>query len=399
MTTKALIESENLLNVLRAALFTPTTNGWGLPIYLEGPPGVAKSGRMRHLTAEVGLGAPEVLSPGERGEAAFGVTPVFDGQYLRAPAPGWAERFITSGRGLLFLDELPLAPAMVKPAMLGLLLDKRIGETTLPGGVRVMAAGNPVNVGGGYELLPTEANRVGHIPWTPPSLKDRTEYMRCGGALPKPALDPEQEEKRVMAAWPEAWARACGSEAAYLAARGPDALNAPPKAGSPEASRAWPSSRSWEYATRALASSYVHNLSATETATFVAAFIGDGAADEYMTWLDANDLPDVGALLDDPKPHFEHDPLRADRTVAVLQTAATLVTSPASERQRARANSAIMLAMLLEGQGVALDLLAVMLEPLARSGLFDVSNKTHALWLQKMLPTVNVAATLAKGGA
>ena len=136
-------------NILRAALFTPTGNGeWGLPMLAWSAPGMAKSAKIEDLAASCDLPC-EVLSPGERGEGGFGVVPVpkygADGrtpETLSYPAPDWTERF-KEGRGIVFVDELTTAPPAVQPAMLGLVLRKRIGATVLPPGVRVIAAANP----------------------------------------------------------------------------------------------------------------------------------------------------------------------------------------------------------------------------------------------------------------
>lgn len=54
----------------------------------------------------------------------------------------------TSGRGILFLDELNRAPIMVQNALLQLALDRRIGDYVLPDGWYVVAAGNRVSDGG-----------------------------------------------------------------------------------------------------------------------------------------------------------------------------------------------------------------------------------------------------------
>lgn len=48
----------------------------------------------------------------------------------------------TEGAGILLLDELPAAPPMVQSALLQLVLDRKIGDYTLPDGWMVCAAGN-----------------------------------------------------------------------------------------------------------------------------------------------------------------------------------------------------------------------------------------------------------------
>lgn len=58
--------------------------------------------------------------------------------------PDWLPR---EGEGVLFLDELNRAPALVQNACLQLVLDRRINEYVLPDGWVVMAAGNEEGVG------------------------------------------------------------------------------------------------------------------------------------------------------------------------------------------------------------------------------------------------------------
>src|SRR5207245_8901211 len=46
------------------------------------------------------------------------------------------------GRGILFLDELNVAPAMVQARCYPLVVDRKLGEYTLPEGWAIVAAGN-----------------------------------------------------------------------------------------------------------------------------------------------------------------------------------------------------------------------------------------------------------------
>ncbi len=48
----------------------------------------------------------------------------------------------TEGEGILFLDELNAAPPLVQAACYQLVLDRKVGEYTLPDGWTVVAAGN-----------------------------------------------------------------------------------------------------------------------------------------------------------------------------------------------------------------------------------------------------------------
>lgn len=340
-------------NILRAALFTPTRKGWGLPVIAWGEPGVAKSSVIEELCASVDLPCV-VLSPGEMGEGAFGVVPVPDRSgVLKYPPPEWTQK-VAQG-GVVFIDEIVCCPPAIAPALQGLLLDRRIGGAQLGPRVRLLGAANPPELAtNGYELSPPNANRAGHIEWGCPSVEEHTSYMLRLGALPaepgeeaedaqaeaaallsSSVVDAAAEEQRVRAAWPEAWARAAALETAFLASQ-PQHKNKCPKANDPAAGRAWPSDRSWENATRALASAQIHGLSKDETQEFVEAFIGKGVASEWFEFIDKADLPDAAKVLDGSV-EFVHDKARLDRTAAVLNACVSLITPKGAAKREARA--------------------------------------------------------------
>jgi len=370
-------------NILKAAIFTPMRRGvWGLPLICWGEPGVAKTAVIEELASRYQMPC-ETLSPSERGEGAFGVVPVPSGgedytylatfgsrivelvsggkgkkalsyeeahavalrelpraqMLLTYPAPEWTAKFQAAKRGLVFVDEVTSTPPALQAPLMGLIHARRIGGQTLDGGVRIIGAANPVELAaGGYELSAPVANRFGHINWATPSVEQHVQFMLRGSDVGDDDFEQEdaaEEEKRVLAAWGPAWARAVGYETAFLQRR-PALKNMCPKAGDPKASRAWASDRTWEMATRALASSMVHELSMTERDIFVEAFIGAGPASELFTFIEEADLPDPVALLDG-KEKFSHNSTRVDRTVAVLAACTALVTPKTAPSRKQRA--------------------------------------------------------------
>jgi MoxR-like ATPase len=330
--------------LLHAALFTPMSDGrWGLPLLLWGAPGTAKSATVTELARLYGLPC-EVLSPGERGEGAFGVTPVpeqipGDGTVLRYPPPEWVAGLRDEDgeeRGIVFVDEINTAPPAIQPALLGLIQERRIGGHQLGPRVRVLGAANPVSQSaGGWDLAAPVANRCGHVEWPAPTAEEWGAWLTGQQVDQEAQRDALVEEEMVVAAWPEAWALAAGTVAAFLRAR-PNLLHKMPPDGSPEQGRAWPSPRTWEYATRALASARIHGLDDETTDELLAAFVGAAAAGEFLTWMIEADLPDPAALLDGTAT-FKPDLKRLDRTEAVLSACATLVTPAKADKRQARA--------------------------------------------------------------
>ena len=66
----------------------------------------------------------------------------------------------TSGRGILFLDELTAAPQMTQAGCYQLVLDRKLGEYHLPEGWVVVAAGNPASERGVHFSMPRFASGV-----------------------------------------------------------------------------------------------------------------------------------------------------------------------------------------------------------------------------------------------
>lgn len=327
-------------NILKAALFTPISKGrWGLPVIAWSNPGEGKTSVIEEIAADFGL-VCTVLSPGEMGEGAFGVIPVPDKSgVIKYPPPEWITRH-AEAPGLVFIDEMSSTPPALQPPLLGLLFARRIGGATLSGRTRLLGAANPPEVAaGGFELAPPVANRCGHIDWTAPTPEEHATFMMRAQSGDRgdnaQTMSAEVEEARVLEAWPGAWAQAVGLETAFLHRR-PALKNACPKMGDAKAGRAWPSDRSWEHATRALASASVHGLPEAARDEFVSAFIGAGAANEFFAYIQEIDLPDPAALLDG-RAKFKHEKTRIDRTFAVLNACAALIAPSSAVKRDERA--------------------------------------------------------------
>lgn len=352
--------------IVRAALFTPMGKGqWGAPLILRGKPGVAKTAVVEQIAASVGLPI-EVFAVGERGEGALGVVPVPGQVYLRYPMPEWAENLADGG--VLFVDEINLAPPALQGPLMGLCQAKRIGGGRLPGSVRVIGAMNPTEMAaGGWDLAPPLANRFGHLDWPAPSADDWADWLIGHAQDDETAVvEPAEEiEERVLTAWPVEFAKAAGLVAAFLRKR-PELLHQMPEIGSDKIAAEWASCRTWEYATRALASSAIHSLSDAETETFMTAYVGLGPTGEFLKWRRAQDLPDPADLLDG-RTAFAHAPARLDRTAAMLQACAALVTSPNCARRDDRVRA--FWRLLGDLQGVAIDLCVPVVQILQRARL------------------------------
>lgn len=344
--------SETMKRLIKTALFTPGPKGWGLPLLFWGPPGVAKSDIIEEVGRGWGLHC-ESLSPGERGDGAFGVTPVpqktkSGRMVLSYPMPDYVDLFDEDeGRGVIFVDEMTTAPRAVQPALLGLFQARRLGGGKLPTGVRVLAAANPLgSAASGHDLSKANANRCGHIDWDAPDATEWTQYLitqdaKAMGQTVHKIGDAAKEETRVLNLWDNEHAKAKGLIAGFIKRR-PDLLHCEPKDEDPQASRQWASRRTWDLTTRAIAGAAIHGLSEPEEMELIASFVGAGPSVELFTYRNYADLPDPLDVLDG-KVAWEPDEMRVDRTMAVMSACAAVILSPSSAKGKEHAERVVMM--------------------------------------------------------
>lgn len=183
----------------------------------------------------------------------------------------------------------------------------------------VAAANPPDEAADGWELAAPLANRLVHVDW-PVDGKHIAKGLAVG--FPSPVLagvESRPNRAQVMAA------RA--AVGAFLEVRPPLALQLPRSAG--DAGRGWPSPRSWEAVARVLAACEAAHASEAARAVLVEGAVGDGAALEFLAWLEHLDLPDPEAVLADPGSFVL--PERSDRAFAVLIAVASVAVSDGGE--------------------------------------------------------------------
>jgi hypothetical protein len=285
----------------------------GVPVLLWGSPGTGKTSAVVALADAIGWPC-EVVIGSIREPTDFGGLPVVvDGGVKLAP-PAWAQRLVEAGHGLLFLDELTTAPPAVQAAMLRVVLERVVGDIKLPAAVRVVAAANPPEqAADGWELAPPLANRLVHLEW-PTEGRYIAQGLAVGFPLPSlHSLDggsPDEVQRLTARA----------TVAAFLEVR-PDLVLALPRSAA-DSGRGWPSPRSWEAVATLLAACTAARASEDARDALVMGAVGDGAAIEFLSWLEHLDLPDPEAVLADPE-SFEL-PERSDRAFAVMTAVATV---------------------------------------------------------------------------
>jgi len=135
-----------------------------VPNFLWGPPGIGKSSIVKQIAKENGVEFIDLrlslLDPTDlRG------IPFFDSKNdkaIWAPASFLPEDKDSSG--ILFLDELNTAAPMVQASAYQLILDRKVGEYTLPDGWAIVAAGNRESDRGVvFRMASPLANRFVHL--------------------------------------------------------------------------------------------------------------------------------------------------------------------------------------------------------------------------------------------
>jgi hypothetical protein len=289
-----------------------------VPSLLISPPGQGKSSLIRGLAAAQAVPC-EVVLGSQFEPAEIGGLPYLaaDGSGVRREPPAWAKRLADSGAGYVFLDELTTVPESVQGPMLTVALDRIVGDLALPDGVRVVAGANPVEqAAGGYDLAPPMANRFCHINYAP-SVQDWLTGMAARWKT-VPA-------SRAVVASNERKSATVASVLGFINHR-PDLLDRLPD--SPEErGGAWPSRRTWTMLADVLAYLRADDLAAIETAAV--GLVGEGAALEFLSWLENVDLPDPAAVTADPS-IVDWARERQDRVWAVLNGVVTLAAEKGS---------------------------------------------------------------------
>jgi hypothetical protein len=232
------------------------------PVFLWGGPGIGKSAIVHQLAAVLKVALQDVrallLDPVDlRGLPFLGK----DGRSK------WAtpEFLPQEGSGILFLDELNAAPGMVQASCYQLVLDRKLGEYTLPEGWAIIAAGNRDSDRAVTTRMPTPLrNRFVHLEFEV-DLQDWSEWAIAAGIRPEVIAFLRFRQE-------------------LLSAFDRDA-------------NAFPSPRSWEFVSRILDATPDQSV---EHELFAGA-VGAGSATEFSGFLKTfRELPNIDAILLNP---------------------------------------------------------------------------------------------------
>lgn len=292
-----------------------------IPIMAWGPPGIGKSDGVR----EAALRLSKILNRRvsthtvnlKKGEVVVKVYDVRLSQMDPVDIRGLPSKEIKDGEAvaawlrpeflpptgseehmILFLDEINAAPPSVQAAAYQLVLDRKIGEYVLPPNCKIVCAGNRKEDYGVTHAMPSPlANRLLHI---------------------DVVVDVD--------IWKE-WAYRKGIHSSVIGfiTWKPDALFSFNRK---TASHAWPSPRTWEYASRILTES-VGNPTVKTRRLLLAGCVGDGTATEFSAFLRVHEeLPNPDDIL-----AGKSVPLPTEDQVDVLYALVTALVSRISQKR------------------------------------------------------------------
>jgi hypothetical protein len=285
-----------------------------IPTILWGGPGEGKTSVVQATAAALDLQL-EVVLASVREPTDFAGLPIVNGSRVSLAPPDWAQRLSEAARPAVFFDEVSCAAPATQAALLRVCCDRVVGDLALPDNTVILAAANPASVAAdGWELAPPMANRFCHLDWRLPADVVSAGFLE---GWPEPRVPTLPDDLSA----PLAQVRAAIS--AYLRVRPTDVSVLPkdPVA----AGRAFPTPRTWDYASQLLAVCEASGASEEVRRVVVAGVVGEAAALQMLTYLSEIDLPDPEEVLAAPDQLVL--PERGDRAYAVLAAVVAAVLS------------------------------------------------------------------------
>ncbi len=249
------------------------------PVMLHGSPGVGKSDVVRQVAAQRGIDMID-LRLSQLDPVDLRGVPSVDHENKKTTwnAPDFLP---TEGKGILFLDEINSAAQATAAAAYQLVLDRKLGDYTLPEGWAIVAAGNRASDKAIVNQMSTALkNRFTHVnyevnndDWCEWALKNNVAVEVLGFIRFRPMLLNEFEQ------------RSNSKEERERVQRLKDA-------------QAFATPRSWHFLSKVVG----QNPPSEIEYELYSGIVGEGAAAEFMGYLKYyRNLPNLDALLMDPK--------------------------------------------------------------------------------------------------
>lgn len=241
-----------------------------MPLFIWGPPGIGKSAIIRQIGEELGYDAVDIrlsqMDPTDLRGIPYPITDPVTGEMGMAWAPPAALPRDKDAKAIVLLDELNTAAPSIQAASYQLVLDRKLGDYTLPEQCVVIAAGNRDTDKGATFKMPTPLmNRFVHI-----------------------------EMRHDFEDW-QVWALSNiihKDVVGYLTFQKSDLFDFNPTT----SSRGFPTPRSWEFVSRLIKND--PNLPEMVMLGLMAGAVGDGAAIKFLEYRkNAAQLPNPSDIL------------------------------------------------------------------------------------------------------
>lgn len=265
---------------------------WGLPVLIEGEPGIAKTARMKQLAKVVNVKARSLFAAQHPPEDFSGaLIPDGHGGANQVCPLTQVRELVKEKRGIIFLDEINGAPPATQGALQSFIHERVAGDQKIPGRIRVVAAQNPAEIAtGGFQLSAPLANRFVHIVDPGPTARDWITYI-MGTPTNKLQATLEVIEETIAEDWPNVFPESQALFAGFMEKMGGEYLHKRPSISDPQAGKAWPSHRTWDYALRAWTAARILDKSDNIRDAIVEACVGPGASVAFLEYARENDIP------------------------------------------------------------------------------------------------------------
>lgn len=296
---------------------------WGLPLCVEGEPGIAKTARMKQLGRVLSIKVRSLFAAQHPPEDFSGaLIPDGKGDATQICPLSQVRELIKEKRGLIHLDELNGAPPATQGALQSFIHERIAGDQPIPGKIRIVASQNPAEIAtGGFQLSAPLANRFVHLVDPGPTARDWISWL-MGNTTSRLTATMEQIEDQICDDWPQLFPESQALFAGFMEANGELLLHKRPELSDPQSSKAWPSHRTWDYSIRAWTTARILEKNDSIRAAIIEACVGPGAAAVFLTYMQENDIPKPMDVL---KGNWKPDKDRIDIVMAAYAGAVAYV--------------------------------------------------------------------------
>jgi hypothetical protein len=262
-----------------------------LPLLIEGDSGIAKTARIKGVATSLQTTLSTIYAAPHPPED-FGGALIPDGEgdaKQIAPLPQ-IRKMVKEKAGILFFDEINGAMPATQGALMSLIHERHTGDVDIPPRVRILAAMNPEEIAAcGFRLSPPLANRFIHVTDPGPDAREWITWL-MGSSATKLQGSLDAIEKIVIEEWPNRYPETQSLFAGFIE-KMPSLLHKRPPMSDPQSGKAWPSHRTWDFATRGWTTAIILEKNDSIRDAMVEAAVGPGAAEELIRYFREADIP------------------------------------------------------------------------------------------------------------